>query len=408
MQVEQVDQKICKSCPKRLKNLFSYSRCAVCNYKFCKNCCLRVNYKFSDRLLMRKYCFPCYLLIELSKSEVVPEINSKPIIQENILPSEESFKQNYNKILDVNNYNPEDDYKIGRRIGVGSFSDVYEVQMKTTHEKFACKRMRPLNLRERQLFLNEFVLTKISNHPNIINYYKIYDYQGEIWLIMELLNFTLTNALSVNDPLPYPIINYIFIEILKALDFMHTRYRIHRDLKSDNIMIDFEGNIKLADMGFAVQLTEERQARLTLAGTPCWIAPEMILRNPYDTRLDIWSLGVVLIELLEGEPPNLKLKQPAIFENIMNGGVYLAHPENVPDSYKVVLDSCLSQDPGGRKSAEELILDPAFQNRSSKEEVAIFLKKRMKVISECNQNFQNFLTKNYIRSFIKISLSNFS
>lgn len=327
---------------------------------------------------MRKYCFPCYLLIELSKSEHTPEDISESILQETNLPSEESFKKNYTKTLDVNNYNPEDDYHIGRRIGVGSFSDVYEVHTKTTHEKFACKRMRPLNSRERQLFLNEFVLTKISNHPNIITYYKIYDFQGEIWLIMEILDFTLTNTLSVSNPLPHPIINYVFCEILKALSFMHSRHRIHRDLKSDNIMMDFRGNVKLADMGFAVQLTEERQARMTLAGTPCWIAPEMVLRNPYDTRLDIWSLGVVLIELFEGEPPNLRLKQPAIFEKIMNGGVCPAHPENIPDAYKSVLDSCLSQDPGGRKSADELLLDPAFQIRSTKEEVANFFMNRMK------------------------------
>ena len=80
---------------------------------------------------------------------------------------------------------------------------------------------------------------------------------------------SLTRILSNTEPLPPRIINYIIQQILKALSYMHSKYVIHRDVKSDNILLNYEGEVKLADMGFSVQLTQERDKRITIAGTPC-------------------------------------------------------------------------------------------------------------------------------------------
>lgn len=84
-------------------------------------------------------------------------------------------------------------------------------------------------------------------------------------------------------------------------------HRIHRDIKSDNILLDLKGNIKLADFGYTVQLTQKRPLRDTTIGTPYWEAPEVITGDPYDKKVDVWSLGIMALEMAEGEPPYMDL-----------------------------------------------------------------------------------------------------
>lgn len=103
------------------------------------------------------------------------------------------------------------------------------------------------------------------------------------------------------------VIAYICREILLGLDFMHKKNKVHRDLKSDNILVNKEGDIKIADFGFATQLTAERQHRKSVVGTPAWMAPELILKKDYDEKVDIWSVGIIALELADGEPPYLRI-----------------------------------------------------------------------------------------------------
>lgn len=105
---------------------------------------------------------------------------------------------------------------------------------------------------------------------------------------------------------PEHLISYIFREVLKGLASLHRQHRIHRDIKSDNILIATDGKVKLSDFGYAAQLTSEKDKRNTLVGTPCWMAPELIAGNLYDTKVDVWSLGIVALEMADGDPPFIK------------------------------------------------------------------------------------------------------
>ena len=101
-------------------------------------------------------------------------------------------------------------------------------------------------------------------------------------------------------------VKYSLFMTVKGLVELHSRNIIHRDIKSDNILISAEGEIKLADFGFAVILTEEYQGRKSKVGTLCWMAPEIIQGlHSYDARVDVWALGIFALELAMGEPPYL-------------------------------------------------------------------------------------------------------
>ena len=101
---------------------------------------------------------------------------------------------------------------------------------------------------------------------------------------------------------------------------MHCLGVIHRDIKSDSVLLSLDGAAKLSDFGFCAQVSAKASQRQSLVGTPYWMAPEMVARLPYGPEVDIWSLGILMIEMLEGEPPNFDDPPMAAMQQIKDGG----------------------------------------------------------------------------------------
>nr|XP_030128781.3 serine/threonine-protein kinase PAK 3 isoform X2 [Taeniopygia guttata] len=206
----------------------------------------------------------------------------------------------------VSEGDPKTKYTEFVHIGQGGFGTVYKAINPATGDVVALKKM-PLRKRSRnELVVNEIQVMKENRHPNIVNYIDSYLVNEDLWLVMEYVDGGTLTSVLVQVFMEERIIAAISRECLKALDFLHSKNVIHRDVKSDNILLGMDGSVKLTDFGLCAQLTQERSTRCTVLGTPYWVAPEILKRKEYNTQVDVWALGIVAIEMLEGEPPYFK------------------------------------------------------------------------------------------------------
>ena len=152
----------------------------------------------------------------------------------------------------------------------------------------------------------EIALQKLSVHPNIVSYIETYLHKDQLWIVLEFVHGgPLTEVLGPTIVVPEDKIAYVCKCMLQALAFLHRQHRLHRDIKSDNVLVGFNGAVKVADFGFAAGLSEEQDKRKSVVGTPYWMSPELIRGLEYDAKVDVWSLGITALEMAEGEPPHL-------------------------------------------------------------------------------------------------------
>ncbi|OMJ92858.1 hypothetical protein SteCoe_4308 [Stentor coeruleus] len=294
------------------------------------------------------------------------EIKTKPLP---IIKKEQSNNQQAKNIrisvfipTQFKSTDPLKEFKLHKRIGNGSSGEIHIAEKILTKEIFAAKIITPKADNEKELVINEISLTQNSNHPNIIKYLEFYDHKHSIWIIEELMSCSLADLiLDCPGKIPEHIFKYALYEVLKGLNYLHRRNRIHRDIKSDNILISENGDIKIADLGFAAQLDDVCKARNTLAGTLLWMPPEILQKNNYGIKADIWSLGIVAIELAEGEPPHYTETQHCIISRIINQcPPELKEKDRWSLEFCDFVGKCLVKDPSCRKDTDELLRHSFF------------------------------------------------
>ena len=205
-------------------------------------------------------------------------------------------------------------FKCGDLLGQGGFAKVFDFIDVRSQERFACKIVDKEKLKSestRTKFFAEVDIHQRLKHPNILNFVRYFDDDHYYYLLLErCCRYSLMDLHMSRGVFTVPEIQHIMTQLLIATDFLHSNLVIHRDLKLGNLMIDPAGNIKVGDFGFATQLDSPDQLKVTMCGTPNYIAPEVLkpedaTRSPtgYSFGADIWSLGVILYTLAVGKPP---------------------------------------------------------------------------------------------------------
>ncbi|KAL9550788.1 hypothetical protein MBANPS3_004572 [Mucor bainieri] len=244
------------------------------------------------------------------------------------------------------------------KIGQGASGGVYTAQSVDTNMSVAIKQMNLAQQSRKEVIINEILVMREAQHKNIVNYIDSFLVSNELWVVMEYMEGGSLTDVVTTSMMTESQIATVCRETLEGIDHLHSLGIIHRDIKSDNVLLGLNGHVKLTDFGFCARLNDS-ESRTTMVGTPYWMAPEVVTRKEYGPKIDIWSLGIMVIEMIEGEPPYLH-ENPlrALYLIATNGTPSLQHPDELSDKLKDFLKQSLTVDSVERPSAKALLEHP--------------------------------------------------
>lgn len=198
---------------------------------------------------------------------------------------------------DVAFENPSLKYELLNELGKGSYGAVYKARDRVTSELVAVKVISLTEGEEGyEEIRGEIGMLQQCNHPNVVRYLGSFQGRGYLWIVMEYCGAgSVADLMNITDEaLEEQQIAYICREALKGLTYLHSIFKVHRDIKGGNILLTDQGEVKLGDFGVAAQLTRTMSKRNTFIGTPHWMAPEVIQENRYDGKVRSCSALSVL------------------------------------------------------------------------------------------------------------------
>ena len=261
-------------------------------------------------------------------------------------------------------------YKIIKALGEGSFGKAYLASVDNDEKKYVIKQVliQGMTEQEKKETLNEAVILKKLDHPNIIKFKEVFIQRKPVEALNIVTEYAdggdLEQKIQAQNKKPFTeaeILDY-FTQICLALQHLHKKKIIHRDLKSGNVFLMKSGIVKLGDFGISKGLKSSRDKAVTMVGTPFYLSPEIILNKPYDAKSDIWALGVLLYELLTFKMPFNAKSLPTLSIKI-NKGEYAPPSSKYSSEIRDLLKKCLTLKPEERPSIDEILKLPLIKNR---------------------------------------------
>ncbi|KAJ9125151.1 hypothetical protein QFC22_000105 [Naganishia vaughanmartiniae] len=281
----------------------------------------------------------------------------------------------------VSSADPSTLYAKIKKVGQGASGSVYVAKTLATGKRVAIKQMDLAQQPRKELIVNEILVMKESRHPNIVNFLEAFLIRNsDLWVVMEYMEGgALTDVIEANK-MEEDQIAAICLETCRGLRHLHDHSIIHRDIKSDNVLLNAQGEVKITDFGFCAKLTDQKSKRATMVGTPYWMAPEVVKQKEYGAKVDVWSLGIMAIEMIENEPPYLD-EEPlkALYLIATNGTPTLKRPEKLSVELKHFLSVCLCVDVKSRASTTELLTHEFLGKACDSSGLVPLMRKRDKV-----------------------------
>ena len=353
---------ICPNCNKQIESI-KLLKCKFCENNFCSLSCLIKH--ASTHLGNTDTAINIVNSLKRRQSENLTE--------QYVFITSGDFKEktNFDKKYSYENFTKVIEDIFPKQLGSGSFGRVFLVSHNETKKLYALKviekRKLLMSYGKLDIIYNEINIHSKLDHENIIKLYNVYEDNENINIILEYApngNLYELIAKQKNGFSEYKAFEY-FIQVVNAVYYLHNNNIIHRDIKPENILIGDDNKIKLCDFGWAKELTLEN--RSTFCGTVEYMAPEIVGSENYDYSVDIWSLGILLYELLYGHSPFRADNTKNIILNIKSHELtYEDKNKNISHSCKDLIKKLLNNNPQKRYKIKDILEHPFVKKHSEK------------------------------------------
>lgn len=260
-------------------------------------------------------------------------------------------------------------YQKGRFLGKGGFAKCYEVQDMESKEVFAAKIVSKASIvkpRAHAKLRSEIAIHRSLDHDKVVKFYDYFEDSEHVYIMLEVCPNQTLNEFMRRRPakrLSEPEAMFYIYDLVMALQYLHQRRVIHRDLKLGNLFLDEEMRLKVGDFGLAAQLEHDGEKKRTICGTPNYIAPEILEgKHGHSYEVDVWSLGVILYTMIIGRPPFETSDVKTTYKRIRINQYTFPDTVRVSQQAKDLISSILRTDPRSRPSLEEILNSSWFQS----------------------------------------------
>ncbi|KAM9727199.1 calcium/calmodulin-dependent protein kinase type II subunit gamma-like isoform 18-T18 [Menidia menidia] len=266
-----------------------------------------------------------------------------------------------------------DDYQLYEELGKGAFSVVRRCVKKSTGQEYAAKiiNTKKLSARDHQKLEREARICRLLKHHNIVRLHDSISEEGFHYLIFDLVTGgELFEDIVAREYYSEADASHCINQILESISHIHQHDIVHRDLKPENLLLASKmkgAAVKLADFGLAIEVQGDQQAWFGFAGTPGYLSPEVLRKDPYGKPVDIWACGVILYILLVGYPPFWDEDQHKLYQQIKAGAYDFPSPEwdTVTPEAKNLINQMLTINPAKRITADQALKHPWVCQRST-------------------------------------------